>query len=316
MENSDVSHSEVNESVRAFPLSKNMGATQQRIAKDFLSARTNFQEDISSGVAVGDVVVGGSQVSWFVGPSYVDTVEQMVATGCVLEQNGVKFIRARSFLQESEYSLKQRPKVENLKLLRATAKRFNLKVVTEIVDIRDIPLLLEYADVIEVGPRNANNRILLEELGRHQTVVLLHRSGTSSLDFFLDMIAAVEQGGNAKLILVDSGVRTFDPTSPVMMDISSLVTLKRETTHPVFVDCSMIAKNWTFAHQIASAAIAGGADGILADLQPQPEESLVMLFEQKKCLFPDQLKALVKKVKALKMTLNAVSYEAREALEA
>jgi len=253
-------------------------------------------------IEVGGNVIGGTTLSWVVGPAFVESSGQMLTVGQNLQDLGIKFLRAGVTVPEKAGDNFRGLGVVGLKLLRATADRFQLQVVTEVLEVRDIPLVAEYADVIEVCPKNINNVALLAELAFLEKTIVLHRSPMMTFDEYIGMLPYLEKGGRAKIVLADNGVVSFDGRLNRMLDLSSLISLKRETGYPVLVDCCAAASDWSFAERLAIAAIAAGADGIMAELHLPGGVAEA----SKKSLVKDELASLMWKSKALKSTLNAL----------
>lgn len=247
-------------------------------------------------------VIGGRQLTWVAGPLQVETSAQMVAIGTALKELGVKFLRAGVERADAQGSDFRGLGAVGLKLLKATATRFDLLAVSTVYDVNDLELFSDYVDVLEVCPKSAQSTVLVEEVGKLAKTVILHRSPVMTFDEYVGMLKLLERGGNARIILCDNGVCSFDGRLNRMLDLSSLVTLKRETSHPVFVDCCAVASDWSYAEKLAVAAIAAGADGIMAELQPSVQSA------QKRALVQDEMSAMMFRAKALKSTLNALTF--------
>ena len=247
-------------------------------------------------------IIGGRQLSWIAGPTQVESSAQMVAVGTALKELGVKFLRAGVERTDAKGSDFRGLGAIGLKLLKATATRFDLLAVSELNDVNDLEMFSHYVDVIEVCPKSAQSTVLVEEVGKLEKTVILHRSPVMTFDEYITMLNLLEKGGKAKIILCDNGVCSFDGRLNRMLDLSSLVTLKRETSHPVFIDCCAVASDWSYAEKLAIAAIAAGADGIMAELQPSVQSA------QKRALVQDEMSAMMFRSKALKSTLNALTF--------
>lgn len=255
-------------------------------------------------VAVGDVVIGGGGALAFVsGPSFVETPAQMVAIGTMLQQMNSRFIRSRAFRQDTWLHDFQGLGLPGLKILRAAADTFGLKVISEITDLRHLKDMLRYCDVIEVGPRNSHNYSILRELSATHTTVLLQRGPLMTVKDFISAARILERGQCCKILLAENGIRACDPRLKDLLDVSSIITLQKETPHPVLVDCSQAASHWTYVESLAIVAVSAGADGVLVDTHPTPRESSV---DTKKVLLPDQVKGLQRRLEAIRFTLHAL----------
>lgn len=255
-------------------------------------------------VVVGDVIIGGGAALAFIsGPSFVETPAQMVTIGVMLQQINGGFIRARAFRQDTWLHDFQGLGLPGLKILRATADTFGLKVISEITDLPQLNDMLRYCDVIEVGPRNSHNHSLLRELSATHATVLLQRGPLMTVKDFIAAARILERGQQCKILLAENGIRACDPRLKDLLDVSSINTLQTETPHPVLVDCSQAASHWTYVESLAIAAVSAGADGVLVDTHPTPRESSV---DTKKVLLPDQVKGLQRRLNAIRFTLHAL----------
>lgn len=263
----------------------------------------------TSPVSVCGNLIGGSQLTLIAGPGYVETALQMASIGASLQKLGVNFIRAKAFRQDVWSTEFQGLGIQGLHMLKATAERFGLAVVSELVDIKNLKTMLEYCDVVEVGPRNSHNYQWLRELGSCNTTIILHRGPLMSVNDLLGAIAQVEKGGRARIILAESGIRAFDPRLKNLLDLSSIIHFKKETPYPVFVDCSAAASHARYVEAIAIAAISAGADGVMAEVHPTPKDSFV---ETERALLPNELHVMLSRLQAMKHTLNAFIHSSCE----
>lgn len=253
-------------------------------------------------IYVGPHAIGSGNVTWFSGPRYVESVQQVRAIAAHLAQCGAGFLRARAWWAAAKPCDFERHFLSGLKVLSAAARDFRLSVVSEIPALQYLPMMLAHCDVIEVGPAGARNIRLLTELGYVDKAVLLTRDPGMTIDHFYAAIEFLRRGGCCKIILAECGSRR-DMANSIALDVASIVTLKRETNYPVFVDCSAVAKNWLYADSIAHAAVAAGADGILAEVTSAVEGGAS---SEGAHFQPAQFTEVVRRAQALKHTMNAL----------
>jgi 3-deoxy-7-phosphoheptulonate synthase len=262
-------------------------------------------------IKLASTIIGSSAVVWIAGPRYVKSAEQMVAVGLALQQLGLRFIRAKAVGNRDSEG---RPTVidrQGLRLLRAAANRFELGVVSEVFASSDVSFASEHCDVIEIGPQNMSNTRLLREVAASGRPVIAHRSPLMPVEEFLTSIALLERGRTPLLLLADNGLYSGDERNDTGLDLSAIVALRRATSHPVLVNCSALSRDWTYTESAVSAAVAAGADGVIVDMMCR--FSAVESRGVKEVL-PIELDKMVKRVTAMKVTLNALlRYEAESA---
>lgn len=224
---------------------------------------------VSSPVRIGEVTLGAGNISWIVGAPFVDSVDQMLEFAEIISDLGGSFFRARAYWPSAKEQDFQRHLRAGLKLLKATAKHFNLLVVSEILSLRDLELMSDYCDVIEVTPRDVSYRELLLELGYQDKVVLLNRPPMMHPRQFLINIHYLEHGGRCPILLGESGIRGFDYLYRSYFDLSLLKRLRRISNHPLFLNCSEIMAQPHPTQSVILAALKAGADGFLGELQQE-----------------------------------------------
>jgi 3-deoxy-7-phosphoheptulonate synthase len=245
-------------------------------------------------VDVKDVPVGGKEVVLFAGPCAVESREQLFAAAKAVKKAGAKILRGGAFKpRTSPYSF-QGLKEKGLKLLREAGDEFGLKVVTEIVSTEYVDEVAEYADVLQVGARNMQNFILLERLGRAGRPILLKRGMMSTLEELLMSAEYVAANGNPNVILCERGIRTFEKQTRSTLDLSAVPALRELTHLPVIVDPSHAAGTSRYVEALSLAAVAAGADGILVEVHPSPQEALC---DGKQSLTPDAFGSMVGRLK-------------------
>ncbi len=237
-----------------------------------LCARNQGQD--TTLVRVGEVVFGGPTVVLIGGPCAVESKQQILAAAEYVARAGGRMLRGGAWKpRTSPYSF-QGLAAEGLALLAAARAQSGLPVVTEVLDPRDVSLVGETADMLQIGSRNVQNFPLLREAGSSGLPVLLKRGMMTTLDEWLNAAEYVLAAGGRDLVLCERGIRTFDPTLRNTLDVGGVALLKEMTHLPVIVDPSHAAGQRRFVTALARAAVAGGADGLLVETHPDPASAL------------------------------------------
>jgi len=225
-------------------------------------------------VQVRDFKVGGTELGVIAGPCSVESEEQILSTARAVKACGATALRGGAWKpRTSPYSF-QGLKEEGLKLLAAAREETGLAVVTEVMAPEHVPLVAEYADVLQVGARNMQNYLLLERVGRCDKPVLLKRGPWATIDELLLAAEYILNEGNYQVILCERGIRTFENHTRFTLSIASIPYLKEKTHLPVIVDPSHGTGRASLVPAMARAAIAAGADGMIVEVHPDPEEAL------------------------------------------
>ncbi|ACI19733.1 3-deoxy-7-phosphoheptulonate synthase [Dictyoglomus thermophilum] len=225
-------------------------------------------------IKVNQVEIGNDEIVVMAGPCAVESREQLREIAQFVKEVGAKILRGGVFKpRTSPYSF-QGLGVEGLKLLYEVKNEFDIPVITEVMDPRDLELVAEYADIIQIGARNMQNFTLLKEVGKLRKPVLLKRGLSATLEEFLFAAEYILLGGNSEVILCERGIRTFSDFSRNTLDLSIVPALKEKTHLPVFVDPSHGTGNYRYVPSMAKAAIAAGADGLIIEVHPHPEKAL------------------------------------------
>ncbi len=208
------------------------------------------------------------------GPCGVESEEQTLRAARYVKKHGAQMLRGGAFKpRTSPYSF-QGLGEEGLKILAEARRETGLPVVTEVTAPDKVELVARYADVLQIGARNAQNFALLKEAGQAQKPVLLKRGMSMTLEEFLMSAEYVLSEGNEKVILVERGIRTFEKATRFTLDVSAVPVLKSWTHLPVWVDPSHAAGKREYVTPLALAGIAAGADGLIVETHPWPEKAL------------------------------------------
>jgi 3-deoxy-7-phosphoheptulonate synthase len=218
--------------------------------------------------------IGDGYFGLIAGPCTVEYREQTLETARVVKAAGATMLRGGAFKpRTSPYSF-QGLGTEGLRILEEARDETGLPLVTELMDPRHVEDVVETADVIQIGARNMQNFLLLSEVGRAQKPVLLKRAPSASVEELLMAAEYVVKEGNAQVMLCERGIRTFERSTRYTLDIGAIPVLKQETHLPVIVDPSHAAGRRDLVPALARAAVAAGADGIIVEAHPAPDEAL------------------------------------------
>ncbi len=218
--------------------------------------------------------VGASNFLMIAGPCTVESREQTLSAARTVQAAGASMFRGGAYKPRTSPYAFQGLGQEGLRLLREAKEETGLPIVTELIDVRDLDHVLEVADVIQVGSRNMQNYTLLSEIGRTGTPVLLKRGLSSTIDELLSAAEYILKEGNEKVMLCERGIRTFETAYRFTLDLSAIPVIKERCQLPVIVDPSHAAGIRERVLPLSLAAAAVGADGIIVEVHPCPEEAV------------------------------------------
>jgi 3-deoxy-7-phosphoheptulonate synthase len=225
-------------------------------------------------VAVGDAVVGGKKVVVMAGPCSVESQEQVLAVATSVKAAGASVLRGGAFKPRTSPYAFQGLEEEGLKYLEVARRETGLPVITEVMEPDKVEVVARYADILQIGARNVQNFSLLRKVGEAGKPVLLKRGMSTSIQEWLLSAEYVLAGGNPNVILCERGIRTFENATRFTLDLNAIPVVKRLTHLPVVVDPSHGTGHWEYVEAMACAGIAAGADGLLIEVHPKPEEAL------------------------------------------
>ncbi len=227
----------------------------------------------SSTVQAGSLTVGNGQIGVIAGPCSVESEEQIVTTAQAVRAAGASALRGGAFKpRTSPYSF-QGLKEEGLQLLAEARRQTGLAVVTEVVSPEDVELVVEYADVLQIGARNMQNYRLLEAVGKSPRAVLLKRGPSATIDEWLLAAEYILDAGNDQVMLCERGIRTFETHTRFTLPLASVPYVQQRTHLPVVIDPSHGTGHTYLVPAMAQAAIAAGADGLIVEVHPHPEQA-------------------------------------------
>ncbi|MBV1776699.1 3-deoxy-7-phosphoheptulonate synthase [Burkholderiaceae bacterium DAT-1] len=248
-------------------------------------------------IDIRGVKLGGKEIQVIAGPCSVETQAQMDQSAAGVHAAGCKMMRGGAFKPRTSPYAFQGLGETGLEYFQQSAKEYKLPIVTELMDVRMLDTFLKHdVDVIQIGARNMQNFDLLKEVGKVNKPVILKRGLSATISEWLMAAEYIAAGGNHNIILCERGIRTFETAYRNVLDITAIPVLKRETHLPVIVDPSHAGgKAWMVA-DLARAAIAAGADGLLVEMHPNPCEAWC---DADQALTPEALKSLMVSLKAI-----------------
>jgi 3-deoxy-7-phosphoheptulonate synthase len=254
----------------------------KRASRDFHPADTILE--------LNGVSIGGPRLVMMAGPCAVESRAQLLETAHAVKEAGAQVLRGGAYKpRTSPYSF-QGLAEQGLRLLAEARQETGLLVVTEVIDPYLVPLVSAYADILQIGARNMHNYALLHAVGEAQRPVLLKRGMMSTIEEMLMAAEYILSHGNHRVILCERGIRTFEPYTRNTMDINAVPLLKQLSHLPVIADPSHATGKWELVTPISRAAIAAGADGLIIEVHPRPEEAVS---DGAQSLKPDRYAALV-----------------------
>jgi len=220
-----------------------------------------------------DLEIGGPRFVVMAGPCSVETREQVMETAQAVKQGGAHVLRGGAYKPRTSPYDFQGLEQEGLKLLAEARELTGLKVITEVITPEDVEVVAEYADILQVGARNMQNFALLKRLGKAGRPVLLKRGMSSTIKELLLSAEYIATNGNDRVVLCERGIRTFEPATRNTLDLAAVPLLKEMSHLPVVVDPSHATGKRSLVRPASKAAIAIGADGLLVEVHPRPEEA-------------------------------------------
>ena len=270
------------------------------ILKPYKLASREFREE-NTVIKIGDVAIGGGNFIVMAGPCSVESEEQLMESAHMVKKGAAQIMRGGAYKpRTSPYSF-QGMEEEGLKLLKKAREKFGLPVVTEVMNTTDVELVEEYADILQIGTRNAQNFPLLKKVGKSKKPVVLKRGMMTTIEELLMSAEYILSGGNEAVILCERGIRTFETATRNTLDISAVPVLKELTHLPVIIDPSHSSGHWKYVIPLAKAAVAVGADGLLVEVHPQPERAIS---DGLQSLKPEKFYQLMEEIAVLEKALK------------
>ena len=278
-----------------------------RVSKPYkLASREFHPEDTRVSIPVpcvslGSVQIGGSEVVMMAGPCTVESEKQLMTTAEAVRKEGAVILRGGAFKPStSPYGFRGMGE-EGLKLLANARSEFGMAVITEVMTPSDVPMVCEYADILQIGTRNMQNYMLLDEVGRTNKPVVLKRGMSATIEEWLLAAEYILAQGNRNVILCERGIRTFEKITRNTMDISAIPLIKRLSHLPIISDPSQGTGRRDLVAPMSLAALAAGTDGLLIEVHPNPDEALK---DGAQSLTIDQFQSLMPQVQAVTQAIG------------
>jgi 3-deoxy-7-phosphoheptulonate synthase len=259
-----------------------------------LVSRQMKKEDTIVKTPIGDV--GGKELTIIAGPCSVENRDQLFSVAESLSKLGVKFLRGGAYKPRSSPYAFRGLGEEGLRLLGDVKKEFGMGIVTEVLSPETLPLVAEVADIIQIGARNMQNFILLDEVGKLSTPVLLKRGLAATVEDLLLSAEYILAQGNFNVILCERGIRTFETSTRNTLDLNAIPVIKKHSHLPILVDPSHGIGIRDKVPPMALAGIAAGSDGIIIEVHNDPDNALS---DGVQTITPEQMSILINKIKAI-----------------
>src|SRR5512146_778702 len=276
-----------------------------RISSPYKLAARTFKPDGTVVRFRNGLEIGGRDVVAMAGPCSVESHEQLFATAEQVAQAGARVLRGGAFKPRSSPYSFQGLGEQGLKLLREAGEKYGLLVISEVMEIAQIPVMMDYVDILQVGARNMQNFNLLRELGRVKKPVMLKRGIAATLEELLLSAEYIMAGGNYDVILCERGIRTFETYTRNTLDISAIPIIKKLSHLPITADPSHGTGRRDKVSPMARAAVAAGADALLIEVHCNPDKALS---DGAQSLYPEQFAKLMSE---LRLIAPAVGREIR-----
>jgi 3-deoxy-7-phosphoheptulonate synthase len=271
-----------------------------RVLHPFKLASREFHPE-NSVVRVNGIEIGGDQLVLMAGPCSVESREQLFETAAAVKEAGAHILRGGAFKPRTSPYAFQGLGLKGLELLREAREKFHLPIITEVLAPQDVSLVAQYADILQIGARNMQNFALLRAVGEVQKPVLLKRGMMATIEEWLMAAEYILAQGNSRVILCERGIRTFETATRNTFDINAIPLVKQLSHLPVIADPSHGTGRWDLVIPVSRAAIAAGADGLIIEVHPHPEQALS---DGAQSLRPDRFASLVEETRRLAEVLG------------
>ncbi len=274
----------------------------QRIQKPFKLVSREVQPHKTS-FKVGDVTIGGNDITIISGPCSVESREQFRTAALAVKASGAQIVRGGAFKpRTSPYSF-QGLGEEGLKIMAEVSEEIGLPTISEVMEPEMVPMVSEYIDILQIGARNMQNYPLLNAIGHSHRPAMLKRGLSATIEEMLLAAEYILAGGNHNVILCERGIRTFETWTRNTLDISAVPVLQKVTHLPVFIDPSHGTGYADYVAPVSRAAVAVGADGLMIEMHPTPERALS---DGEQSLTPEALSALIPELRRVAQAVNRV----------
>ncbi|MBU1121321.1 MAG: 3-deoxy-7-phosphoheptulonate synthase [Candidatus Omnitrophica bacterium] len=247
------------------------------------------------------VTIGGKKIVVIAGPCSIESRDQIREVAAVVKEAGASILRGGAFKPRSSPYAFQGLAEEGLKYLKESGEENDIATVTEVMDTRDVELVAKYADVLQIGARNVQNFNLLKEVGQTRKPVILKRGLSTTIKEWLMSAEYILSGGNFNVILCERGIRTFEDFTRNTLDLSAVPVVKLLSHLPIIVDPSHATGKWGLVAPLSKAAVVCGANGLLIEVHPKPEEALSDGPQQ---LRPENFASLMRELKKMALAVD------------
>jgi len=242
------------------------------------------------------VEIGGRKLVVIAGPCSIESRDLLYEVAVKVKQSGALILRGGAFKPRTSPYTFQGLGEEGLKILKEVSDELDIPTATEVMDTKDVELVARYADILQIGARNMQNFNLLKEVGQTRKPVILKRGLSATIKELLMSAEYIMAGGNFNVILCERGIRTFEDFTRNTLDLSAVPSVKQLSHLPILVDPSHATGKWGLVAPLSKAAIASGADGLLIEVHPKPEEALSDGPQQ---LLPENFAQLMKELESI-----------------
>jgi len=242
---------------------------------------------------------GGSSITWIASPEDCSSPSELSGLVEQLAKLGIKYIRADLKRLPAPTALRGPSRLEKLQFISRIAAQYKLKVVSELTNNKDLEDMLRYVDIVELNSRSVKRGKVLDRLGETGKTILLHRCSSTSVATFLKQLKLIDEAGIRHVVLVEDALRKTPGRNQQLLDIASIIALKRNLNFPIIVDCKSASKDPQLMQTLAVAVIAAGADGLIVDLAASSSG--------RETLRSAELWSIIRNMRALKSTFNALS---------
>jgi len=267
----------------------------QRISQPYKLASRQFHPE-NSIFPLDGFSIGGQEVPIIAGPCSVESRTQILETAHAVKEAGANALRGGVFKPRTSPYAFQGLGEEGLKYMAEAREQTGLPIVVEVMAVSQIPLMVDYVDVLQIGARNMQNFNLLRAIGETQTPVLLKRGMSATVEDLLMAAEYILAGGNERVVLCERGIRTFETATRNTTDINAIPVLQSLTHLPVVLDPSHSTGHFNFVTAVAKAGVAAGADGIIVEVHPDPAHAIS---DGRQSLTPENFNLMVSKLKAV-----------------
>ncbi len=256
----------------------------------------------SSVIPIGEhLKIGAKKIIIFAGPCAIENEDLLVEIGEEVKFAGASVLRGGAYKPRTSPYAFQGMGLEGLKILSRVSKKLNMPTVTEVMDVRDVGTVAQYADILQIGARNMQNFTLLKEVGLTRKPILLKRGLANTVKELLMSAEYIMAEGNHNVILCERGIRTFEDATRNTFDVSAIPVVKQLSHLPIIADPSHAAGKWNLVAPLSCAAVAAGADGLIIEAHTKPEEALS---DGAQSLLPEKLTTLIQNLEKIALAIH------------